>query len=294
MKKLVIIALFVVLGVQAQEEQVQKAKETTKKVEELKSPWKKGGNISLLFNQSNFDNWLAGGENNIAGNLGLNYDFNYAKKGWTWDNKIIASYGLTKIEGQKTKKTDDRFELNSLAGRKAGGNWYYSAFVNFRTQMSATYEGGAIKSHFMSPAYLQFGPGMLWKKSDNLKVNIAPATGKFTFVSDYFTNPNRLAKDATYFGVEQGKTTRYELGAAINVYYKLSLMKNVTMENILNLYSNYMNNPQNIDVDYTMNLVMAINKYLSTNLSFQALYDHDAIQKLQRRQVLGIGVNYGF
>lgn len=293
MKKLVMIALFAVLGVQAQEEQVKKAEEAAKKVEEPKSPWKKGGNISFLLNQSNFENWLAGGENNIAGNLGLNYDFNYAKNDWTWDNKIIASYGLTKIEGQKTQKTDDRFELNSLAGKKAKGNWYYSAFANFRTQMSATHTGGEIQTHFLSPAYLQFGPGMLWKKSDNLKVNIAPATGKFTFVSDYFTKPERLAKDDRYFGVEQGKAARYELGAAVNAYYKLSLMKNVTMENILNLYSNYMDRPQNVDVDYTMNLVMAINKYLSTTISFQALYDHDAIQRLQRRQVLGLGVNYG-
>jgi hypothetical protein len=101
--------------------------------------WTKKGNISLLFNQSNFSNWAAGGENTISGNVGVNYDFNYKKKEWTWDNKIIASYGLVKTKNASfEKKTDDRFEFNSLLGKKAKGNWNYSAFLNFRTQM-ATY-----------------------------------------------------------------------------------------------------------------------------------------------------------
>ncbi|MBP8792604.1 MAG: DUF3078 domain-containing protein, partial [Lutibacter sp.] len=55
-----------------------------------KEGWTKKGNISLLLNQSAFNNWAAGGIDNIAGNLGLNYDFNYVKGNLTWDNKIIA------------------------------------------------------------------------------------------------------------------------------------------------------------------------------------------------------------
>jgi hypothetical protein len=40
------------------------------------------------------------------------------------------------------------------------------------------------------------------------------------------------------FGVVQGKTIRFEFGAALNGYYKLNLMENVSIENILNLYLN--------------------------------------------------------
>jgi len=72
------------------------------------------------------------------------------------------------------------------------------------------------------------------------------------------------------------------------------LMENVTVENILNLYSNYSEKPENIDVDYTLNIAMKVNKYLSTNLAFQTIYDDNAFSGFQTRQVIGLGVNYGF
>ena len=130
---------------------------------------------------------------------------------------------------------------------------------------------------------------MLWKKSDNLKVNITPATSRFIIVDKDLTEPNMA-----YFGVEEGKSTRYELGASVGAYYKLDLMKNISMENILNLYSNYLEDPQNVDLDYTMNLVMNVNDFISTNLSYQTIYDDNAFKGLQTRQVFGIGINYNF
>lgn len=278
MKKLVAFAILLgALTINAQD-----------KKEEVKDGWKRSGNISFLFNQSAFNNWLAGGSNNISGTIGVNYDFNYTKNDWTWDNKLIASYGLTKLKGDDIQKTDDRLELNSLLGKKAEGYWYYSAFLNFKTQMSSTSVGGEQTSHFFSPAYFQFGPGMLWKKSDNLKINIAPATSKLILVHDHLT------ESGAAFGVEQGDSSRYELGAAVNAYYKLNVMKNVSVENILNLYSNYLEDFQNVDIDYTVNVVMTINKYLSANLSMQAIYDDNAYRGFQTKEIFGLGVNYGF
>ena len=261
--------------------------------------WTKKGNISLLFNQSAFSDWVAGGENNIAGNLGINYDFNYKGENSTWDNKILASYGLTKSKNSEfEKKTDDRLEFNSLYGKKAKGFWFYSAFLNFKTQMSKGYvyskdsNGKEIRdeyTNFLSPANLSFGPGMLWKKSDNFKINLAPATAKIVIVDKDFTLPN----DA-YFGVEEGKSTRFELGFNASAYAKVGLFENVTMENILNLYANYLEDPQNVDLDYTMNIVMAINKHMSANITFQTIYDDNAFKGFQVREVFGLGVNFGF
>lgn len=262
-----------------------KAKDTTN------IGWKRGGNIGLLFNQSAFNNdWLGGGTSSMAGNLTINYDFNYKTATTIWDNKIFAAYGLTKLKGNETTKTDDRLEFTSLYGKKASGYWFYSGFLNFRTQMDTGFntKTGEKISHFFSPAYLQAGPGLLWKKSDNLKVNFAPLTSRLIFVHPHFTELGPS------FGVKQGESSRFEFGAAVNAYYKCTLIENVTMENILNLYSNYLDKPQNIDVDYQMNLVMKINKYMSANISFQAIYDDNAIQSVQVREVFGLGVNYGF
>ncbi|MCW4470429.1 DUF3078 domain-containing protein [Flavobacterium sp. MFBS3-15] len=262
-------------------------------------PWTKKGNASLLFNQSTFDNWLAGGENNIAGTIGLNYDFNYAKDDWTWDNKVIASYGIVKTKTSSfAKKTDDRFEFNSVVGKKATERWSYSAFVNFKTQFTKGYvydrneDGAEVREEYtnlLSPGYLYVGPGMLYKRDDNFKINLSPATSKFTFVDKNFTLPNE-----EYFGVKEGESMRYELGFNASMYYKLDVIANVTFENILNLYSNYLEDPQNVDIDYQLNIVMKINRYLTTNLSFQTIYDDNAFRGFQVRQVFGVAANYGF
>jgi len=261
-----------------------KAKDTTN------LGWKKTGNIVFLFNQSAFNNdWRAGGNSNMAGNIGLNYDINFKNERTIWDNKFIVAYGLTKLKGAEVQKSDDRLEFTSLVGKKASGYWFYSGFLNFKTQMDSGNDATGMKiSHFFSPAYLQAGPGMLWKKSDNLKVNFAPATSRVIFVHPHFTQFN------TAFGVEQGKSSRFEFGAGIQGYYKFNVMENISWENILNLYSNYLDKPQNVDVDYQANLVMKINKYISTNIAFQAIYDDNAVGAFQIREVFGLGVNYGF
>jgi hypothetical protein len=253
--------------------------------------WTKKGNITLLFNQSSFNKeWQAGGSSNYAGNFGLNYDFNYKKGTVVWDNKIIAAYGLTKIkDAPRISKTDDRLELNSVWGKKANGEWYYSAFFNFKTQMDSGFNTNGIRmSHFFSPAYFQLGPGMLWKKNDNLSVNIAPATTKLIVVHPHFTQLG------SSFGVVQGDRTRLELGASISGFYKLNIITNVTVENRINLYSNYLDQPQNVDVDYQMDVFMKINQYLSANFSLLTIYDDNAVKAVQTRQVFGLGLNYGF
>jgi hypothetical protein len=65
-------------------------------------------------------------------------------------------------------------------------------------------------------------------------------------------------------------------------------MTNVSIENRLNLYSNYLDKPQNVDIDYQMNIIMKINKYMSANVAVQAIYDDNSIQAVQVREVFGL------
>jgi hypothetical protein len=286
-----LLCIAAIFSIRAQEERSEVADST--------KVWTTKGTATILFNQSTFDNWIAGGENNISGNLGVNYDFNYKKDDWNWDNKIIASYGVVKTKTSAfAKKTDDRLELNSLLGKKAQGYWFYSAFLNFRTQFTKGYVydtdafGAEIRNEytsFMSPGYLSFGPGMLWKRNDNLKFNISPVTSKITFVDKAMTLP-----DDAYFGVKEGESMRYELGFNASGYYKVDVIANVSFENILNLYSNYLEEFQNVDLDYQLNIVLKVNRHLSTNISFQTIYDDNAFRGFQLRQVFGVGANYGF
>lgn len=278
--------------------------------EEPKEGWSGSGNFALLFNQSAFNaEWTGGGTSNLSGNIAITYDLNYKKGKVSWDNRFIGDYGLTKIKDDEfIRKTNDRLEINSIFGYQIDeSNWSYSIFTNFRTQFDKGYEfgedaeGNAIRTEitrFMSPGYLQVGPGLLWKKSDNLKVNIAPATSRFIFVNKRFTDvgedPDAIAafNENPYFGVEANKTMRFEFGASVSAFAKFELFENVTMENLLNLYSNYLEEPKNVDIDYTMNLIMKVNSFLSANLVFQAIYDDNAVKGFQIREVLGVGINF--
>lgn len=296
MKKF-LLAVFILFGftLTAQEEK-----------EEDPQGWNSTGKFQLLFNQSAFNKeWSGGGTSSMAGNLILDYQLNYRKGQFSWDNKLLANYGLTKLKDDEfTRKTSDRLEINSIAGKELDdSNWYITFFTNFRTQFSKGYvyaeddiTGEEIRSettHFLSPAYLQFGPGMMWKKSDDLWVNLAPATARFIFVDKDFTSAPTY-QDGSYYGVDKGKSSRFELGASLNAYAKYDIMKNVSMENNLSLYSNYLDKPGNIDIDYLMNLELSVNKYLSANLIFQAIYDDNTVAAFQIREVFGAGFNYTF
>jgi len=270
---------------------------------DIPEKWKNSGNALFLVNQSSFSNWSSGGQSSISGTLKIDYNFNYSDNGWDWDTKVISNFGLNKISGSDfLKKTDDRIEINSVLGKKFNndiiGRWSYSSFFNFQTQFAKGYRFGkdangnpnrTEKSRFFSPATVQLGVGMYWKKSKDLWVNVAPMTGKLILVNRRFTE--NLNENETYFGVKKGGNSRFELGASIRSYYKSEIFENVTMENRLSLYSDYLDKPQNIDFDCTFNFIMKVNQYVSTNLIFQFVYDDNEISRVQIREVLGVGLN---
>lgn len=268
---------------------IKEREEKEKKKNEVPKVWSVNGRMTFLFNQSSFTNWSAGGNNTVSGALGVNYDFNYVKGKWKWDNKIISSYGSSHISGQGYRKTDDRFEYNSVLGYKAGGYWYFSFFNNFISQFSKGFDYSKdpklLVSNVLSPAYLSFAPGILWRKSEDLRINIAPGTARFTFVSDEF---------AGQYGTDPGKTSNFSMGFNLSGYLKFKLMKDLTMENIIALYADYLDNPQNVDVNYQMNLYVSLNKYLSMNLTLHTISDTNASSRIQFRELFGVGVNYTF
>ena len=265
--------------------------------------WKNSGNATFLLNQSSFSNWTSGGQSSISGTLQVNYNFNYADNGWAWDTKLISNFGVNKISGSEfLKKTDDRIEINSVLGKKFNndiiGKWSYSSFFNFQTQFAKGYRFGndsngnpnrTEKSRFFSPATTQLGVGLYWKKSKDFWINVAPMTGKLILVNKFFTE--NLNENQTYFGVRKGGNSRFELGASVRAYYKSEIFKNITLENRLSLYSDYLDKPQNVDFDCTFNFVMKVNQYISTNLIFQFVYDDNEIKRVQVREVLGLGLN---
>ncbi|MBJ23849.1 MAG: hypothetical protein CMB64_04195 [Euryarchaeota archaeon] len=259
------------------------------------------GKITTLLNQSQYSNWIAGGVNNLSLTLILDYDFILKNGDLEWINRLDGAYGLVKNQNEDIKKNEDRLELYSLLALKNKGRWSYSAVFNLKSQWSNgyNYSQGAngiidrtLTTKFLSPAYSQLGVGMFYKKDDNFWFNYALLSARYIMVNPLFTET--LLDGEKYFGVEKGKSGRFEAGGIISAYYKKEIMKNMHMENKLNLFQNYLEDPLNIDVDYTLSLEFTINQFFSTNILLQILYDDNAIPEIQLKEVFGVSFNVNF
>jgi hypothetical protein len=259
--------------------------------------WKRGGNATLLFNQAAFSEWASGGQNSIALSFHMDYDLSYKRNGWSWDTKFLGDFGLTRISGTKfLRKTNDRFDLQSFLGKNFSEKWSYSSVFAVKTQFARGYSYGknengdenrSLRTHFFSPIYIQLGVGLYWKKSKNLWVNVAPFTQRLTLVSRKFTM--ELMNNKEYFGVKKGENHRFELGASVNAFLKFSPIENITLEQRLGLYSDYLGKAENVDIDYQVTAEMKVNDHITTNLILQLVYDDNAVQRLQIREVFGVG-----
>jgi hypothetical protein len=247
------------------------------------------GRINFIFNQSSFSNWTSGGQNIVAGNLNVNYDLNYTEKNANWDTRIITGYGFSYSSDKGYRKTNDRFELNTLLEIETTAYWFFSFLGNFRTLYTKGFNYKKVPiplvSEFLTPAYLTFGPGMLFKKSNNLSTNITPATARYTFVNDFSSEK---------FGVKEGKNTSINLGINLSGYYKFSIIKNIETKNILTIYSDYLANFSNVALDYQANIRFKMNNHFKMNMSFHTIIDDDSTRKIPFRELFGLGVNYNF
>ena len=230
--------------------------------------WKNGGQGALQFSQAALKNWTAGGENALSLNTFLNYFMNYKYEKMSWENNLDLGYGLQFREGV-SQKTDDKIDFSSTFAYSASKNWNYTGMISFKTQMTKGYADTVLLSTFMAPAYMLVSAGMKYAPSESFSVLISPVTGKMTIVSD------PVLSAAGSFGVPAGNTVRAEMGAFIKIAFKKELFKNVNFQTKCELFSNYFNNPQFIDVNWDVLFAMKINEYLSANISTQLIYDHD-------------------
>ena len=195
------------------------------------------------------------------------------------------------------KKTDDILLLESMYGRSISKNWYASVDMSFKTQMFNGYDYTAHPdytpkdriSSFMSPGYLTLGIGYDFKPDGNFQLSLLPITSKNTFVLD-----RKLQKKNNYGLKHDGDCVYMELGAMASAKYKLVVMKNVVWNNSLSLFTNYLSHTERVDVNFGSVVDMKVNDYISTKLTFDMIYDHDQIKRVQTRQTFGIGVSYGF
>jgi hypothetical protein len=161
---------------------------------------------------------------------------------------------------------------------------------------------------------------MDYKTADNsFSLFLSPLTSKTIFVND-----QKLADDGAYgvakakydsvggvyMLVEKGKTVTSLFGGYLKMTFKKDIFKNVNLATKLELFSNYLKNPQNIVVNWETLIGLKVNKYISASVSTNLIYDNDIPVPVKRevngvkvdgtgprvqfKEVLAIGISYKF
>lgn len=273
------------------------------KEEEVKPDgWSHKGSIGLNLTQTSLSNWSAGGDNIIGGNAYLYGGLDYKKGPWLWQNNLALQYGMTSVESEGTKKSNDNIEIGTQLGYTTDNVWYYSAMASFQSQFAKGYRD-ADKLHyisrFMAPGYLNISAGMEYKPANKFySVYLSPVAGRFTFVNDDYLS------DMGAFGVKPGKKSRSQFGAYVKGKAEKEIMENVKLITDASFFTAYDSSFGNIDVEWNMLISMKINKYLNASVNTSLRY-FDAVKsvnkdgtyggpKVQFKEVIGVGVGVTF
>jgi hypothetical protein len=276
--------------------------------------WKLKAVYTLNGTQSSFVNWSSGGRNNVSllGNVTANAYYKKANMKFSSDLSIALG-GLQYIEKaakEGLQKTDDRFDLSSNLGYKVRKDIYFSVMAGLKTQMLDGYiypNDSVLISTFMAPGYISSALGIDYIKSDNFSVFTSPFAMKLTVVN------NQVLADSGAYGVQKasfddfgnllthGRKLRNEFGAYVKVKYIKTLAKNIELKSKIEFFSNYLDDPQNIDVNAEALFNFKVNSWFSASLQCMLIYDDDVSirdvngnfgPRTQFKSVIGLGISY--
>ena len=253
--------------------QDQPAAETPAAPEPVPSNWTKGLLTQVGFSQLSLTNWAAGGVGSLTLNTYLDGYTNYKKDKFLWNNELQMGYGFIQNFEDGYKKSDDRLIFDSKFGYKATEKLYLSAIYNFRSQFADGYTGTTLTSALMAPAYMTLGLGVDYQPSKNLSINFAPLTGKTVMVA--------IPELRSKYGNADDQFCRFELGAQVKVDSKLAV-KDFTVVSNLQLFSDYLDNPLDVKVNWDVNVDAKISKYFSVTLRTSLIYDSKIKSAIKR------------
>ncbi|MDX2361193.1 MAG: DUF3078 domain-containing protein [Crocinitomicaceae bacterium] len=278
--------------------------------------WKLSATYGVNGTQSAFVNWSAGGRNNISFLGYIEGSANYLKDKIKWDNDLglalggLLYVGVGSSSAGGVQKTDDRIDIATNFGFEMKEHWYVSFVGGFRTQFMDGFNfpnDSTRVSKWMAPGYVNLALGVDFSPSENFSVYLSPVAGKLTFVQDQgLANSGAFGVDPAEFDpsgalLELGNQFRGEFGAYFKLKYTATLAKNIEMKSKIELFSNYIVKPENIDVNAEVIFNFKVNNWFSASLNWNLIYDHDIMitdnqgnigPRTQFKSVLGIGIAY--
>lgn len=266
--------------------------------------WKYGGSGNLHLSQSSLKNWAAGGEDFSMALTSHVNTFLYHRKGkHSWDTNVDFNFGYVQTTSTGGRKNDDRIAGTSKYGVRldSAGKINASLLLNGRSQLFDgrqyfSKDSSSLVSSFMSPAYAVISLGLDYKPKDGLSIFASPLTTRLTVIL------NKQLAQLGLYGLDKGHRYHFAPGAFATINYQKDILKNVNYRAHLNLFSDYADKPQNVDLDMSNNLNFKINKFLSASYSLDLIYDDDVhlfgdkgdSPALQLKSMIGIGFNMTF
>jgi hypothetical protein len=304
---LLLPALLLAFISKAQDETISNLRKESEKnikkdvADTAKKIWKKGGLYNINISQGSLNNWAAGGDDfSLSINSMLNIFAFYKKDKHSWDNTLDFNLGYVRTSSLGSRKNDDRIDILSKYGYALNPKLNLAGLFNFRSQFfkGYTYKDNirTFSSAFLSPAYILLSAGLDYKPNADLSIFVSPLASRWIIVKD-----DSLSAKGQY-GVDSSKHSKNEIGAFASVNYMKELNKNVTYKGRLDLFSNYGNNPQNIDLFMSNVLNVKLSKVFSATWSVDMIYDDDVrlfgqngrSAALQLKSIIGLGLSLQF
>ena len=138
---------------------------------------------------------------------------------------------------------------------------------------------------------IDFKPGI----GKVFSLTFAPFTGNLVVVTDSLLRAK--------YGNKPDEAARWELGSQLKATFNKDLFKNLKVSSTLTLFSDYLNKPQNIQVNWDFQLTCKLNKYLQTGLRTNLIYDDNilitnkeghAAPRVQFKEVFSVNFAYTF
>lgn len=228
---------------------------------EAKQGWTKIGGLGADFSWLNLINPRSGSGDNRVGFGGLlNYSANLVKDKLIWDNRFGLQLALVQVGNTALTKANDVLQFTSQAGYKIGsGKWYAAGLFDLQTQFLPTYgknfltanPKGETKTYdltgsLFSPATVRLAPGIIYKATPNLTILYSPVALKAVIVSNA-----KLAKTGNFFPLDAAKPNKkvdFQVGSELRFDYINKFFDGrVAYTGTLDLYSNYLRDPQNTE-----------------------------------------------
>ena len=224
-----------------------------------------------MFNQTGLFNWVKGGENSLSSLFDITgyADYDNKEKKLSSNNFARLKLGFIRSGDNPMRKNTDILETNSKLNHKAFGKFDFSVVALFKTQLlkGYNYPNDSIPvSKILNPADMTVGFGLDYKPNARTSINLSPLSYKFTFMTD------TINFDQTLHGIPHDKKSKHEPGINLMVSSTWIPSQTLSVTNRLKLFSNYIDKPQNIDIDWELTAVTKLNWFTELRVNTHLIF----------------------